>query len=433
MLETVRAYGLEQLAASGEEEATRDAHAAWYVTLAELAEPELAGPDQGIWVRRLEADMANIRSALDWLVARGVAAPALRIAGAIGWLLSTAPYLEEARARFDAILALPGVEQAPGALAKVLASAGDVADWQGDQTRARAHYERALAIYREIDDRWRMVGMLRGLGSSAIDRGELDLASALLEESLALAHEVGHDWEAAAATNLIGTAVSARGDLGSALERHEEAAGAWRQLGDTGHVITALASAAWVALLSGEWSRAASAYRDALTLATAGGDEWYVTWCVIGAGGLVARRNSRLAVELFAAGNESRERLGMPLRPHVAATIDDMIASVRSRIGEGEFATIWQTGRALPIDAAAIQAFGVFDAEKPDAPIPFGLTRRERDVLRLLTDGRTDKEIASTLFVARATASHHVAAILAKLGVDSRTAAAAVALRHELV
>jgi tetratricopeptide (TPR) repeat protein len=160
ILETIREFGLEQLVASGGEAATRDAHAAWCLGLAERAEPELAGREQALWVQRLEADLGNIRAALDWLSEHGDAERALRLAGAIGWLWSTALYMEEARMRIDALLALPGVEEAPAALAKVLSSAGDVADWQGDQPRARAHYERALTIYRELNKRWRMASTL---------------------------------------------------------------------------------------------------------------------------------------------------------------------------------------------------------------------------------------------------------------------------------
>jgi non-specific serine/threonine protein kinase len=433
MLETIREFGLEQLAASGEEEATREAQAAWFLALAERAEPELAGPDQAIWVQRLEADLANIRAALDWLSARGDAERALRLAGAMGWLWSTAPYLEEARQRFDALIALPGAEEAPAALAKALASAGDVADWQGDQARTRAFFERALAIYRGLDDRWRMVSMLRGLGSSALDRGEPDLALSLLEESLTLARETGHAWEEAASINLIGTVVSARGDLSTALDHHEAAVEGWRRLGDTGHVTTALASAAWVALLSREWPRAISAYREALEIAVAGDDDWYISWCVMGAGGIAAGRGDpRHAAQLLAAGLAEQQRLDMPLRPHVQATLDQIITTLRPRLGEEAFAAASASGREMPIDAAITMAFETFVALEPEPgrnASPYGLTRRERDVLRLMAEGQVDKAIADALFVSRATASKHVASILAKIGVDTRTAAVAIAIR----
>ncbi|MFL5825283.1 MAG: LuxR C-terminal-related transcriptional regulator, partial [Thermoleophilaceae bacterium] len=72
-------------------------------------------------------------------------------------------------------------------------------------------------------------------------------------------------------------------------------------------------------------------------------------------------------------------------------------------------------------------------AEDPDPPTeddePFGLTPRERQVLALVAEGRTNREIGDTLFMAEKTASVHVSRILAKLGVRSRTEAAAVAHR----
>jgi DNA-binding CsgD family transcriptional regulator len=66
------------------------------------------------------------------------------------------------------------------------------------------------------------------------------------------------------------------------------------------------------------------------------------------------------------------------------------------------------------------------------APIPLGLTPREGEVLRLLVRGLTDREIAAALFISPRTVGGHVANLLAKLGLDSRTAAAAYAVRHGL-
>lgn len=204
MLETVREYGLERLQSEGEFAGARQAHALWRLALAERAERELVGPEQVVWVVQLEADLANIRAAHDWFAELGDSEAALRLGGAIGWLWSSAPHLAEGRERFDALLAMPEVDRFPAALAKVLATAGDIADWQGDQPRARGHYERALTIYRDLGDRQNEVSMLRGLGSSAIDRSEFEMAIALLEEGQRLAQESGSAWEVAAATNLLG-------------------------------------------------------------------------------------------------------------------------------------------------------------------------------------------------------------------------------------
>jgi DNA-binding NarL/FixJ family response regulator len=101
----------------------------------------------------------------------------------------------------------------------------------------------------------------------------------------------------------------------------------------------------------------------------------------------------------------------------------------------------WATGRALPAEQSIDEAEGWLaalatstDAGEPEDPTSrAGLTPREREVLRLLVDRRSDRAIAEALFVSHRTVNTHVANILAKLGVDSRTEAAAAAVRHHLV
>ncbi|MGH2534357.1 MAG: response regulator transcription factor, partial [Thermomicrobiales bacterium] len=108
-------------------------------------------------------------------------------------------------------------------------------------------------------------------------------------------------------------------------------------------------------------------------------------------------------------------------------------------LGEAGFAAAWAAGAALPPDAAVDEALAW---ASPDAAVPSQsaapaahdrLTTREREVLRLLAEGKSDKEIAAVLFIARPTASKHVESIRAKLGLSSRAAAAAYAVRHRLV
>ena len=70
-------------------------------------------------------------------------------------------------------------------------------------------------------------------------------------------------------------------------------------------------------------------------------------------------------------------------------------------------------------------------AAKPDVPQPYGLTRREREVLALLSAGRTNREIGEALFISEKTASVHVTHILDKLGVSSRVEAALLASRAD--
>lgn len=186
-------------------------------------------------------------------------------------------------------------------------------------------------------------------------------------------------------------------------------------------------------MLAREGARAAAAFREALRLAVAAQDPWYITFCVIGTAALAATRSDLArATELLAAGITERQRLEMPLRPHVQAALDQILVTLRARLGATAFTGQWDAGRAMPIAAAATAALALLEDIAPlvaQAPAPFGLTRRERDVLRLLAEGYSDKAIADALFISRATASKHVATILAKLDVDSRAGAVAMAIR----
>jgi DNA-binding NarL/FixJ family response regulator len=108
------------------------------------------------------------------------------------------------------------------------------------------------------------------------------------------------------------------------------------------------------------------------------------------------------------------------------------VAAVREALGERLFAEAWASGRGLSAAQAitAVLAAGRTGAGDSSAQGASALSPRERDVLYLLATGRSDKEIADSLFITRRTASKHVSAILAKLGVPSRAAAAAFAARH---
>jgi excisionase family DNA binding protein len=429
MLETIREFGLQELAAHHEETATRDAHASRYLALAAEAGPQLAGPRQVYWVNVLEADLANIRAATDWLTAQGRTGDAMRLMGDMGWFWSAAPYLEEARIRLHALIHAPDAANYQAELALVLATAGDVADWQSDQTLARAYFERALELYRDLGNERRVGSMLRGLGSSAIDRGEPNLAISLLHEARQIAAALEDDWEQAATTNLLGVAMGMIGEFAQSVELHRAAGDIWLTLQDIGHMPPAIASQAWSSLQARDLPQAAAAYAEALKFALDAEDDWYVAWCIEGAGGIACQRGEwERGAALLATGETQHAILGVRHRPHVEATDARLIASARQRLGPSAFTAAWERGAAAPLADAVVQAQDLFAdvAREISAGTPesHGLTRRECEVLRLIYQGKSDREIAETLFISRATASKHVAAILSKLEVQSRTSAA---------
>jgi DNA-binding NarL/FixJ family response regulator len=117
------------------------------------------------------------------------------------------------------------------------------------------------------------------------------------------------------------------------------------------------------------------------------------------------------------------------------------LATARRALGPAAFAAAWETGAALPLAAAVAEALaddpspafaasGAATASDPAAAL--GLTAREADVLRLLAQGRSNREIGNALFISRRTVNFHVTNLLGKLALQSYAAAAAFAVRHGL-
>jgi predicted ATPase len=193
MLETLRRYGHECLAASGDDKTGARRHAEYCLALVELAEPELTGTEQGVWSARLEEEHDNLRSALQWSLHAGELELGLRLGGAARRFWWVHGHLNEGRHWLEGLL---GATRGPGTAsaasrAKALAGAGRLATDQGDHGRAAALLEESLTLFRELGDRRGSAQSLTGLGVMATYRGEYGRAAALLEECVALYRELG--------------------------------------------------------------------------------------------------------------------------------------------------------------------------------------------------------------------------------------------------
>ena len=161
-----------------------------------------------------------------------------------------------------------------------------------------------------------------------------------------------------------------------------------------------------------------------------------------GVAGLAARwHGAERAARLFGAAAAVQEASGLPVEPAFRDAHHRDVAAVQAALGEDAFSAAWEAGAVLPLEQAIAEASTVAelnprpsaDAVAPPEASPFGLTPRELDVLRLLAEGRTDKEIGAALFISHRTAMNHVARILAKLDAPSRAVAAREAARHGLL
>jgi DNA-binding CsgD family transcriptional regulator len=147
------------------------------------------------------------------------------------------------------------------------------------------------------------------------------------------------------------------------------------------------------------------------------------------------------AIGLFAAAAAVQEASGAPVLWWYAEIVAQALADARGQLDPARAERAWSEGRAMSIDEALEYALetietgpdGSHDSVAPPDVAPHGLSPRELDVLRLLVEGRSNQEIAAALFISPRTAANHVANIMNKLGLDSRTAVAAWAIRHAVV
>ena len=203
MLETIHEYARERLDVSGEGAALRRQHLAYFLALAEQAEPELRGAAQVAWLHRLETEHENLRAALQWALGTGEAELAVRLASALAWFWEQRSYLSEGRQWLATALALPHAV-APAVRAKALVGAGLLAFRQGDYAHATSLSEASLARYRELGDQQGMAGALANLGTVATEHRDYARARALLEESLELSRTLEDDEGIARALNHLG-------------------------------------------------------------------------------------------------------------------------------------------------------------------------------------------------------------------------------------
>jgi DNA-binding NarL/FixJ family response regulator len=158
------------------------------------------------------------------------------------------------------------------------------------------------------------------------------------------------------------------------------------------------------------------------------------------AGVAAGRGEPTLAVRLLGAANALRDALGVRYDPHYVRGLQ-VLRGLQSRLDASTFSTAWEAGRTVSAKEAVDEAREVISmvltpcstVSAKESTWSGGLTPRELDVLRLLVEGHSDRQIAEALFIGARTVQTHVANLFAKLGVNTRAEAAAVAVRRGIV
>ncbi len=448
MLETVREYGLERLAAYGEADEIRRRHAAHFLDVAEGTESELIGPNQAGCLDYLESEHPNLRAALAWATDHEPEM-ALRLSGALRQFWRIRGHLTEGRDVLDR--ALSAGKEAGAARAKALVAAAEVWYLQGDYPATAALAEEARDHYRRLGDGGGVAAALRMAGHSLIGLGQettppdqerFARARALFEEALRLRHEIGDEHGVALAVFDVGYLALIQGDSAQAAVRFAEAVPLFEARGDRRGAAFALSNLGWVSVRQGNDPRAAEQFGRALVVFQELRDREATAHLLEGIAWLVLRSGrADGAARLLGAAAGLRAADGIRLALLHREGHEPAAVAARTALGEEAFAAAWSAGAALCVEDAVAEALAAVASAEPDvssqevppeAAETIRLTPRERDVLRLLAEGRSDREIAAALSLSSRTIGWHVSHLLSKLGVESRTAAAAYALRHGL-
>jgi predicted ATPase/DNA-binding XRE family transcriptional regulator len=352
MLETIREYAAEQLDASEEGLSIRGRHAAYCLALAEAAEPELTGPNQGTWLRRLDQEHANIRAALQWLRAGGDREwQGLRLATALWRFWWQRSHFAEGRHQLRTFLALAG-KSAPTALrARALHASGELAFRHGDSTGARGPLEAALALCEQIGDRLGTALALTSLGRLALDEGRHADARVLLEAGLEIERDLdyrtGLPW---ALTYLSWVAIFER-DHPRADALLAEGLRLCHDLEDREGIGRHLFSLGHLALDRGDAGAAWTRFAESLEIFAELGYKYGIAYALEGLADVALTKGDReQGIRLAAAAAGLRETIGVVAAAEFQARHGRALAQAKSALPADAAETAWQEGCASSLE-----------------------------------------------------------------------------------
>lgn len=275
MLETIREYASEQLEAADEAGTIRRRHAEYFLALAEAAEPRLLGPEQRLWLGRLDVEHDNIRAALAWSQGETPAlrddagtaiAPAelgLRLAGALAWFWYIRCHLSEGRRWLEPLLAATA-PMPPAVRGRGLVTLGRLLQAQSDLARSSVLFEEAIVLFRQLDDRWWTAFAIGARGQNAMAESDFTRAEALSAESLAGFDAFDEPWGIGWSMGNLGRVAQAQGQHERAQRLLTQSLDFKRQAGDPFALGLALAFQGRATLAQGDLGPAREMLKEAV-------------------------------------------------------------------------------------------------------------------------------------------------------------------------
>jgi predicted ATPase/DNA-binding SARP family transcriptional activator len=358
MLEPVRQFGREKLYESGEAEETRRRHTEHYLALAEKAEPELVGADQGLWLGRLRTEIGNLRAALSWSLEPGDegserARLGLRLVAALGRFWDVQG-LEEGKGWLEVALER-AAGRYPAVRAKALSGLGWILLFQQDYARAITVLEEAVALHKELGDESGAALALGNLGYAVLHGGFRERVPAFVEEGEALMRGDLEGHPRAFLRLILASAPIGEGDLDSAVSQLEESLALCRELGDMRVAAISLHTLGMIELMRGNLDRGAATLEEGARITQELKDRPGIAYHAWALGEVNALRGRPVrAARLWGAAEALREQMGTYLSQFDLAQsrYEQGLADVRAALSEASFDAAWAEGRTMSAEQA---------------------------------------------------------------------------------
>jgi len=399
LLETIRQYARDKLLENKEGKGTRDRHLAYYLEMAETAQPELLQRAHEMeWLERLENEYDNIRTAVEWGLSNNPFA-VVRMIYLLLFFMMTKSHAGEGR-RWG-IEALKQVEDGMSLTVeenkqkgRLLASISILSFSMGDNRAAVREAGQAVTLLRPADDKWYLALTLGFQAAAHFLTGSADIAVTEMDEAIRQAEELGDKYVLGAVLSSSSrVAAFANGDFARAYALHERACellkeygNRWtyaitlyglgniaialndfefarkkfnlamqimQELGSKRNVIMIKSDLAHILRLEGNYPDAISSYRGTIR-----------EWQRLGHRAAVAHqlecmafisktlKHTDRALRLFGAAEALREKIEIDMTSQEREAYDKEVADLKANMDENRFVSLWTEGRSMTMDEA---------------------------------------------------------------------------------
>ncbi len=365
LLDTLREFAWAQLSEAEQQETARR-HADFFGSLAAQAKPGMVGPEQAVWLDRLDQESDNLRAALAWGIAHDGRA-ALATADSLFRFWNVRGRFAEGRQFLEAALA--AAPEADVALqSSACTSAATFALDGGDAAAAWALNQQALTLAERQPDRRRVSSALFHLARVAQQTGDLAQAQALFQQSYEIDLALGDRRGSGLTLNSLGRVAFARKDYAAARAFYEQSLKIKRESGDIHAIANTLGNLGTVAHETGDFAQAAAIYRECLALQIEIEDHLGIAFTLLNLSDIAAQRQEwERAATLCGAMEAVQEGVWAALSAEESDAHRQSLDKARAALGEEAYRKAWSAGNTRTLEQAVAFALGDGLTTKADA------------------------------------------------------------------